>query len=128
MFNVWKVLLLKFSIGLLVLEGLIAEFMVSFNAEPYDDDDTHDAEDKTYRGYTSLVLIEYAIMSLPYLCLWAMKVTPPAAGQGDKAVTTAPLTFGEYLCRVTALWDIFGLLGTDNSLNQPLTEPVTTRV
>ncbi|RYH09878.1 hypothetical protein EON65_39810 [archaeon] len=121
-FNVYKVMMLKLSITVIVLEGLIAEFMVRFGGSPYDDDHDWSMEDQTYRGYCSLVLIEYAILTIPYLVLWAMKVTPPASSTADKQVTMAPLTFGEYVCKVFKLWDIKGVLPL-NDLNKPLTQP-----
>ncbi len=43
--------LLKMSVGLIVLQGLIVQFMVVTKAEPYDDDSDWDAEQKTQRGY-----------------------------------------------------------------------------
>lgn len=126
-FNVYKVMMLKFSITLIVLEGLIAEFMVRFGGAPFDDDSEWSMEEQTYRGYCSLVLIEYAILTIPYLILWAMKVTPPASSMTDKQVTTAPLTFGEYVCKVIKFWDIKGVLPL-NDLNKPLTQPNNQKV
>lgn len=121
-FNVWKVLLLKFSIGLIVFEGLICQFMIAFNKEPYDDDSDWNAEEKTSRAYCSLVLVEYAVLTLPYILLWAAKVNAPASTQTDKSVTTAPLTFCGFLGRVWAIWDIFGLLPVNSDLDKPLAE------
>ena len=114
-------MMLKFTISLIVLEGLIAEFMVRFGGSPFDDDHDWSMEDQTYRGYCSLVLIEYSILTIPYLILWAMKVTPSASSTADKQVTTAPLTLGEYFCKVFRLWDIKGVLPL-NDLNKPLTQ------
>eukprot|EP00981_Chlorochromonas_danica_P000450 scaffold96_cov167-Ochromonas_danica.AAC.57 len=116
------VLLLKFSIGLIVFEGLICQFMIAFNKEPYDDDSDWNAEEKTSRAYCSLVLVEYAVLTLPYILLWAAKVNAPASTQTDKSVTTAPLTFCGFLGRVWAIWDIFGLLPVNSDLDKPLAE------
>lgn len=44
-------MLLKFSVGLIVLQGLVAQFIIAANAEPYTDDSNWDKEDKTQRGY-----------------------------------------------------------------------------
>lgn len=46
-----KAFLLKFSVGLIVIQGLIVQFMALTNSEPYNDDNDLSAEDKTIRGY-----------------------------------------------------------------------------
>lgn len=46
-----KAFLLKFSVTLIVLEGLVAQFMTVTGAEPYVDDDSWSANNKTVRGY-----------------------------------------------------------------------------
>lgn len=99
--------------------------MIGFGREPYDDDNDMDAEDKTYRGYCILVLIEFAILSIPYLLLWAQRITPSAASQGETQGTVAPLTLGGYLLQVLRIWDIFDVL----SLNADVvTSTVTPKV
>jgi hypothetical protein len=148
-FNIWKVTLLKLSISLIVLEGLIAEFMISFDAAPYDDDSEFDKDEKTYRAYCtfrysfvygcilcegdcllgSLVLIEFAILSLPYVILWAITVKPPADTTATSGkVSIAPLTIAEYFSRLVALWDVFGLLNANSDLSSPLHESSSEKV
>jgi len=54
LFGLTKLLLLKCSVGLIVLEGLIANFLISSGRSPYssdDGDDRYDTEEKTQRGY-----------------------------------------------------------------------------
>jgi hypothetical protein len=53
-YGLMKVWLLKFSVGLIVIEGLICTFLVNSGKSPYssdDGDDTYNAEEKTQRGY-----------------------------------------------------------------------------
>jgi hypothetical protein len=52
-----KFILLKFSVGLIVLQGIVETIMVSFKAEPYSDDSNWSAEDKTIRGYCKFDLL-----------------------------------------------------------------------
>jgi hypothetical protein len=47
-------MLLKFSVGLIVLQGIVEALLVTFKVEPYSDDDTWSAEQKTIRGYCKL--------------------------------------------------------------------------
>jgi hypothetical protein len=59
LFGLVKLLLLKCSVGLIVLEGLIANFLVSSGKSPYssdDGDDTYDTEAKTQRGYCECIV------------------------------------------------------------------------
>ena len=46
-----KLLLLKVSVGAIVVQGLIESFVFSSGASPYGDDDEFSAEDKTLRAY-----------------------------------------------------------------------------
>ena len=46
-----KAFLLKVSVGLIVLQGLIVQFMSVADSEPYNDDSDWSAEEKTVRGY-----------------------------------------------------------------------------
>jgi len=51
LFGVVKLLLLKVSVGAIVVQGLIESFVFSSGASPYGDDDEFSAEDKTLRAY-----------------------------------------------------------------------------
>lgn len=51
LFGIFKFALLKFSVGLIVLQGLVCEFMIQANAEPYNDDNNWSSEEKLQRGY-----------------------------------------------------------------------------
>ncbi len=54
LFGLTKLFLLKCSVGLIVLEGLIANFLVNSGKSPYssdDGDDMYNMEEKTQRGY-----------------------------------------------------------------------------
>lgn len=51
LFGILKLLLLKVSVGVIVLQGLIESFVFSSGASPYQGDDEYDAEDKTLRAY-----------------------------------------------------------------------------
>lgn len=51
LYGVVKLVLLKLSVGAIVLEGLIEQFIVMADAQPYNDDSTYSSEEKTQRGY-----------------------------------------------------------------------------
>ena len=51
LFGVVKLVLLKVSVGAIVVQGLAENFLYSSGTSPYHDDDRYDAEDKTLRAY-----------------------------------------------------------------------------
>jgi hypothetical protein len=46
-------------VGLIVLEGLIVQFMTVTGDEPYNDDSTWSAEEQTIRGYCKNIFFFY---------------------------------------------------------------------
>lgn len=59
-FGLIKLFLLKFSVGIIVLEGLICNFLINSGKTPYssdDGDDTYDSAEKTQRGYCKCQLL-----------------------------------------------------------------------
>lgn len=55
LFGVVKLILLKISVGAIVVQGLIESFLYSSGTSPYKDDDQYDAEEKTLRAYCKIV-------------------------------------------------------------------------
>ncbi len=51
LFGILKAFLLKFSVGLIVLQGLVVSFMAVTHSQPYNGDDEWSAARKTMRGY-----------------------------------------------------------------------------
>ena len=51
LYGIVKLLLLKFSVGMIVLEGLIEQFIVLAGVSPYDDDGPYDTAENTQREY-----------------------------------------------------------------------------
>jgi len=74
-----KFLLVKLSVGAIVLQGLIAEFLVTSNKAPYTDDDTYTVNEKTIRGYCAIVLLEFVVLALFMVWSYGSKITAPAS-------------------------------------------------
>ena len=55
--GVAKFLMIKFSVGIIVFLGLVANFIITTNKSPYVDDSTYDASEKTIRGYCELPIL-----------------------------------------------------------------------
>lgn len=128
LFGVTKLVLLKVSVGAIVLEGLIEQFIVMAGAEPYNDDSTFDAEEKTQRGYCALVLLEFAILSFLYYYAYSQKITaPPASSNSNAQVNSSSsaseerMSFCGFLCAIFSFRDVFGLLTYNDTLAEPLT-------
>ena len=58
LFGIMKLFLLKFSVGIIVLEGIICTFLISTGKTPYSDDDgddSYNSDEKTQRGYCEFI-------------------------------------------------------------------------
>lgn len=120
LFGILKLFLLKVSVGLIVLEGIICDLLTSFGGSPFSDDDRYSSEDKTVRGYCILVLLEYVVLVVPFLIAFTYKITPSEAlttsdGQGAKQ-----LSFAGFVCEVLKFYDVFGTITYRGGANQQL--------
>lgn len=113
-------MLLKFSVGLIVLQGLIAQFLVLTNTEPYNDDSTWNKEDKTLRGYCLLVMLEFVILQVPYLIAYTPKILPNPAKEGQQVAAPKAPTFCHFVLQVLCVHDIFGYLRYTGEMQQNL--------
>jgi hypothetical protein len=50
-----KLILLKMSVGLIVIQGLVETFLYSSGTSPFEDDGRYNAEDKTLRAYCTFL-------------------------------------------------------------------------
>lgn len=57
LYGLVKLILLKVTVGVIVLQGLIAAFIYSSGASPYSDDDELSQEEKTQRAYCKLLSV-----------------------------------------------------------------------
>eukprot|EP01040_Poterioochromonas_malhamensis_P003558 gene3558-3802_t len=121
LFGIFKFALLKFSVGLIVLQGLVCEFMIQANAEPYNDDNNWSSEEKLQRGYCLLVLLEFVILVVPYMYTFLYQIDLPPKKPVESSSVLAPLTFGSYACQILKFHDIFSAVRYDESNHtQPL--------
>lgn len=72
LFGIVKLVLLKISVGAIVLQGLIQSFLYSSGTSPFEDGDEHNAEEKTLRAYCKYRTICMRHKSV-YVCViyWA---------------------------------------------------------
>eukprot|EP01036_Dinobryon_divergens_P027927 gene27927-36789_t len=75
--GVSKFLLVKMSVGAIVLLGLVAQFLLLTGAGPYTDDSNYSEGEKTTRGYCILVLLDFVFLSMLAVYAFASKITPP---------------------------------------------------
>jgi len=127
LFGLMKLFLLKFSVGLIVLEGLICNFLISTGNAPYDSDDgddTYDSAEKTQRGYCALVLIELMVLAIFYLYAFGfVKVKPSTApnyNASKEPKHTEHTTFYSFYCSVWAMLDILGTHWLNSDVKSPL--------
>ena len=63
-FGVFKILLLKFSVGLIVVQGLIEEFLFSTGVIALSSSAHYSSQDRAQRWYCIVVLAEYSLLSV----------------------------------------------------------------
>jgi hypothetical protein len=63
-FGVFKILLLKFSVGLIVVQGLIEEFLFSTGVIVLSASAHYSSQDRAQRWYCMVVLFEYSLLSI----------------------------------------------------------------
>jgi len=125
LFGISKLFLLKFSVTLIVMQGLIANILVTTHTGPYSDDDGDDRyneNDKTIRGYCSLVLLELLGLSLPYFLSYGyvrMTASKWFSDMDIKLVAPIQSLLWFYL-HVLSCWDVRGVLNADNGCGTSL--------
>jgi len=123
-----KLILLKLSVGIIVIESLVEQFLYVFHALPNNvtaTDHSHYGEEyKAQRGYCFLVLLEFTLLSVATYLAYSRKITalpPQATGDGLPAVTSSSshgdqdtppdMSFGGFVCAVLNFRDVFGVVG-----------------
>jgi hypothetical protein len=77
--NLWgipKMVLLKFCVGLIVIQGLIEQFLVSSKSVDVQSSSNFSAEDRGQMIYCFLVVTEYFLLSYIYYWAYSKDITP----------------------------------------------------
>lgn len=134
-YGVLKLILLKMSVGLIVIQGLIENFMYTTDNAPYQDDDTYNKQEKLQRGYCALVLVEFTILLIPYMMAYGIRRNEPSSSPGYKGSATAvaeaaanssgtsTVSFCAFVGDVVRIQDVMGTLTLNgDNLKAPLSE------
>merc|ERR1719197_2075429 len=74
-----KIILLKASVVLIVAQGIIVQIVTMSRDSKLTDDETFTAQDKTYRIYYFIVLIEFCIVSIFFYYAYGSEMMPSSA-------------------------------------------------
>ena len=83
----FKILLLKFSVGLIVVQGLVEEFLFASGYITVGDSDTYTAEQRAQRYYCLLVIFEYAFLSIAVYYAYSTEILPPSDSAVGSSIT-----------------------------------------
>jgi hypothetical protein len=121
-YGISKMILLKLSVGLIVLEGLIVTFMIAAGDEPNPSDDMYNREETLQRAFCFLVLIEFSVLSIFAAIAFGRQIQPPSPEVIRSIAVTSdmPTTFGAFVCDVFAFRDVFGRLTLNEEIAKPL--------
>eukprot|EP01038_Epipyxis_sp_PR26KG_P014181 gene14181-19030_t len=119
---VFKLIFLKFSVGIIVLQGLIEEFISSFDKSiNYSDDLPYSDDFQALRVYCFLVLLQFTLLSPFYYCAYSSTIEASKSTNNNSSPTTittsssTPLTLCGFFCKVCDIRDIFGVLALDET-------------
>ena len=71
-----KIILLKISVGLIVIQGLIEEFLYAFGVISVQPSGNFSGQDRAQRFYCFIVLLEYACLSVAVYYAYAAEIKP----------------------------------------------------
>lgn len=149
LYGIPKIWLLKFSVGLIVIQGLIEQYLFTAHVLKINSSSNYKAEDRAQMIYCFIVLSEYFLLSYFFYWAYSIGITSPAstptapalpggseanektqamvgeaAPDGDQIPDSAEqidISFGEYLSRVFTLSGVWDNLDPGDTLKQPLT-------
>jgi len=71
-----KIVLLKISVGLIVIQGLIEEFLYAFGVITVESSSTFSGKERAQRFYCFIVLVEYSLLSAAVYYAYAAEIKP----------------------------------------------------
>lgn len=72
----YKIVLLKISVGLIVIQGLIEEFLFAFGVISIQPSSSFSGQERAQRFYCFIVLVEYALLSAAVYYAYAAEIKP----------------------------------------------------
>ena len=76
-----KIILLKISVGLIVIQGLIEEFLYAFGIIAVQPSEDFSGQDRAQRFYCFIVLVEYALLSAAVYYAYTTEIKPNERAQ-----------------------------------------------
>ena len=133
--NLWgipKILLLKFCVGLIVIQGLIEQFAFASNPAAVPPSKNYNAEDRAQMIYCFVVVAEYSLLSYPFYWAFSKDIAPsdasPQLKNGEERSrpseqTQVNTTFTEFMSQVLSPRDVFrNITPSNDDLATPLTQ------
>lgn len=115
-----KFLLVKVSVGAIVLQGLAAQFLVAANKSPYVDDDAYSVAEKTTRGYCVIVLVEFVLLAVVMLVAYGSKITAPLSKEVSIPKVDTNSCCGFFFQVFCKAFDCLGTITYSDSLSTTL--------
>jgi hypothetical protein len=84
-----KIVLLKISVGLIVVQGLIEEFLFAFGVISVGSSEGFSGEERAQRFYCFIVLLEYAMLSAAVYYAYAAEIKPSERHNSKVRLTSA---------------------------------------
>lgn len=116
-----KILLIKVSVGAIVVQGLVEEFLFASGVLKIKDTDRYSAEERAQRGLMMLLLMEYCILSVLLFINFGSEVKMNAIIKTD-STSHKPLSYpmSTFLKKVFKITDVFDNLTLKPGLEEHL--------
>ena len=135
--GVYKLLVIKMSVGIIVLQGIIVEILVAFNVIHMDEAHGYTEAEMIQRLYCFIVLIEYVVLSVVMYFAFATKikvndsvsnslrdhseVEAQQKGSNDVGNSALSISLGQFLLLIFSVTDLKPTLTKEvEELNQSL--------
>lgn len=109
--GVSKIAILKVSVGLIVVQGIITQLVIALNKVTLSSDSNFSSNERAIRLYCFIVLLEYLFVSTAMFVSFGSEITPSAftgAREDPQAFSPVSWSFSEFVCAILSVQDIFG--------------------
>ena len=119
--STWKLFTIKSSVGLIVVQGILFDFLMLAGAMDLKEEEGLSEGDQVTQFLCCLILIEYSVMSLLVYCIYSTEIVSLKDAPDSSNFQKSSMTFVEFRRKVFSIGDTFDNLKlTPSDLSDPI--------